>query len=139
MSKAIFTTLLALCIGCGGSNAEPDAPTALNDVQVVEQAATSQPSSQPTSQPTSQSTEALPQVCAENADCGDVTMFCMMDEGACQEDGAEGVCTSIPQICTMQYDPVCGCDGETHGNACGAYAAGTSVAFRGPCDGSAPF
>ena len=52
----------------------------------------------------------------------------------CGAADALGECRAVPEICTQEYMPVCGCDGQTHGNACEANAAGTSVASRGPCD-----
>jgi hypothetical protein len=47
------------------------------------------------------------------------------------------VCARRPEACIQIFDPVCGCDGRTYGNACTASSAGVSVDFDGPCDGSA--
>jgi hypothetical protein len=51
----------------------------------------------------------------------------------CGRAEAPGVCEPRPQACIELFDPVCGCDAITYGNACAANAAGVGVDHAGPC------
>lgn len=66
--------------------------------------------------------------------CGAETDYCALPAKACREIAdASGTCTPRPEVCTMDYTPVCGCDDKTYSNACQAAASGISVAYDGEC------
>ena len=60
--------------------------------------------------------------------------YCAYEEGQhCGAADASAVCLPRPMGCDAVYDPVCGCNGQTYGNACEAAMAGTGVLQSGPC------
>ena len=78
---------------------------------------------------------------AEPSACGGLlglqcaaTEFCdYAPEALCGRADATGTCMPRPELCTQDYTPVCGCDGQTYSNRCTANAAGLSVETAGEC------
>jgi len=68
-----------------------------------------------------------PPVCADGLYCS----YGMED--SCGWADAPGTCAEKPEVCSDEYNPVCGCDGQTYSNACQAAASGTSVISEGEC------
>ena len=112
--------VLLLVIGCSGGAAAPGPATTTADLA---------PDGEHETPP---STGAL---CGARgaASCPTGT-FCDFAAGAnCGADDRGGHCAIVPDVCTREYDPVCGCDGQTHPTACTAHAQGVAVAHDGPC------
>lgn len=60
--------------------------------------------------------------------------FCDLGGKAqCGRASEFGVCAVRPQACTLIYDPVCGCDGNTYSSGCAAHGAGVGVDYAGAC------
>ncbi len=82
--------------------------------------------------------------CAEPALCGgllglscDSGQYCdFPSETQCGSGDQTGTCRPVPEACTLELAPVCGCDGKTYGNACAAAQASTSILHEGPCEPS---
>jgi len=66
--------------------------------------------------------------CNSNADCNEAD-YCFSGDGC----DAPGICQPRPQVCTLELNPVCGCNGRTYGNPCEAARAGVNVASQGIC------
>ena len=131
-----ITFLTAIAIGLftacsGGSSAEPSPQTP----------STTPTPSEPAAEPPPPAHEEAPAPIATGPLCGTrgaaqcgPGAFCDFAAGSnCGADDRGGHCAAVPEVCTREYNPVCGCDGQTHATACVAHSASVSVAHDGPC------
>lgn len=77
----------------------------------------------------------------EGDTCGGVTgaqcakgLWCEPLPGLCGGPVA-GTCIEVPVMCTMDYNPVCGCDGKTYSNDCVRKSAKVGLRRAGACLG----
>jgi Kazal-type serine protease inhibitor domain len=70
-----------------------------------------------------------PDSCASSDECLS-GQYCVKETEDCLGDG---YCLDKPEACADFWAPVCGCDGNTYGNACFAAMAEVSVDYEGEC------
>jgi len=85
--------------------------------------------------PTTASAVGVGQTCGGIAgiQC-DAGLWCDIRAGLCNAVDVQGTCVRVPEVCTREYVPVCGCDRRTYGNDCDRRMARIAKSQDGPCN-----
>jgi hypothetical protein len=63
----------------------------------------------------------------------DGKLWCDPTPGQCGGADISGKCVRVPQVCTMDWKPVCGCDNRTYSNDCVRRAVKVAKKSDGEC------
>ena len=63
----------------------------------------------------------------------DAPLWCDLRPGFCHAADVQGTCIRIPEFCTREHKPVCGCDNKTYGNDCDRRTAKVAKKHDGAC------
>src|SRR5215470_1396773 len=75
------------------------------------------------------------EICGGKAEVScDAGLWCDRDEGTCRESDATGTCVEVSGVRTLDYRPVCGCNGKTYGNDCERKIAQVARKSKGQCE-----
>lgn len=125
--------LQGACTPSAPPPATPPAPTETASVDMSSPAAGSATESQSAPPPSKEGPEGA--MCGGIAGfgCGPRLYCDFAPEAHCGAADQSGVCKPIPEMCTQQYQPVCGCNDKTYANACFAALEGVAIATQGEC------
>lgn len=140
-------TLLCLALGstlgCPGDDSTNDdgAVSSSADGSTTEattEATTNSTASGTSTAPTTSESTGAPVDCDGSTCAADE--YCDWSSNSCgAADFDTGTCQPRPEVCDVEYQPVCGCDGVVHGNECGANGAGADVDASGACEPPAEY
>lgn len=133
----LFLLAVSTSLACSSTPtaADPDAssPVEVSEPEPVEPEPAEPEPAEP--EPAESEEEGAGKACGARAGntCAEDEYCAYEPSQMCGWADATAVCEKKPEMCTMQHDPVCGCDQKVYSNACAAAAAGTGVLKKGDC------